>query len=402
MVCLSHLLWLSHLDCFWLLWIGCCCEHLCTSLHVDIYFCCPWVSIWKWNCWVMVVYVFKFLRAATWFSKLIALSYYQQWARVSVFPYSCQHLVLSVFFNFGLYLVIFWCISWAFLVKVLGGACCHPPQGPREVGQVFALGEGVGNICLIQVLFEVLEDLCVSSSFILNFTLYSSHDSFRRSAEKHLVLLVASEPCSDPLPSPCISWAMILWSAFTCTFKKRTIRFLFAPAWIQVHVTPVHDLCQEDLVVRHTLRSPSTSSLTHSGGLGQDLVLCHVGHSPRSRHIHRRTTTLQSQKQHRARWQREASLGRIASQVKSAGPQARCGPLMASCPCLGWRHGAVEKAVSLQWDLAQALPSSLPEEGSPWLGSGAYQCHLTADGKGATPPSPSGWELCSEWVFKAK
>lgn len=62
----------------------------------------------------------------------------------------------------------------------------------------------------------------------------------------------------------------------------------------------------------------------------------------------------------------------------------------------------MEKAVSLQWDLAQALPSFLPEEGSPWLGSGAYECHLTADGEGATPPSSSGWELCSEWVFKAK
>lgn len=130
----------GHLDCFWLLWIKLLLWTFVYQSSCGHVFCFPWVSISKWNCWVMGVYVFKFLRAATWFSKLIALSYYQQWARVSVFPYSCQHLVLLVFLNFGLYLVIFWCISWAFPVKILGGACCHPPQGPQEVGQVFGRG----------------------------------------------------------------------------------------------------------------------------------------------------------------------------------------------------------------------------------------------------------------------
>lgn len=39
----------------------------------------------------------------------------------------------------------------------------------------------------------------------------------------------------------------------------------------------------------------------------------------------RRTMTPQSQRQHRVRWQREASLDRITSQIQSAGPRARCG-----------------------------------------------------------------------------
>lgn len=57
-------------------------------------------------------------------------------------------------------------ISWAFLGKVLGGACCGLPQEPWDVGQVFALEEE--EKCLLDsslVLFEILEDLCASSSF---------------------------------------------------------------------------------------------------------------------------------------------------------------------------------------------------------------------------------------------
>ena len=58
----------------------------------------------------------------------------------------------------------------------------------------------------------------------------------------------------------------------------------------------------------------------------------------------RRIIIPQSQRQHRVRWQREASLDRITSRIQSAGPRARCGPLVASYPCLSQRHWAVEKA----------------------------------------------------------
>lgn len=175
-----------------------------------------------------------------------------------------------------------------------------------------------------------------------------------------LFCLVASQQCSDPSPSHCTSWAVVLWSVFTLAFRKMTITFLFAPPWFQVHVKSVHTLPQEEHVGRATLRSPLPPSSTIRVVWDRILFSAVLATLPRTDISTRKTTIPQSQRQRRARQQREASLGRIAYQIQSAGLQARCGPLVASSPCLGQRHGGVEKVHKPSVRLGPAPTIPLP------------------------------------------
>ena len=98
-------LWTDSLVCFYFLAIG-----KWTLMYGYLGPCFQFFRLYtlKWNCWIILNFVFNFLRNGqiVFYRSYTILCSHQQHTRVPIFPHSCQHLLFSVGFFFFLIVIL--------------------------------------------------------------------------------------------------------------------------------------------------------------------------------------------------------------------------------------------------------------------------------------------------------